>query len=50
MFSNLDMDSDSDNIQCSRENEIRKAKKKLKAIEKLNQFYTVLFLMLFIFF
>ena len=35
MFSNLDMDSDSDNIQCSRENEIRKAKKELKAIEKL---------------
>ena len=30
MFSNLDMDSDSDNIQCSRENEIRKAKKKTK--------------------
>jgi hypothetical protein len=35
MFSNLELDSDTDNIHSSPENEIRKAKKKLKAIEKL---------------
>ena len=35
MFSNLEVDSDTDNIHVSPENEIRKAKKKLKSIEKL---------------
>ena len=35
MFSNLELDSDTDNTHSSPENEIRKAKKKLKAIEKL---------------
>ena len=35
MFSILELDSDTDNIHSSPENEIRKAKKKLKSIEKL---------------